>query len=101
MPRELQQRRIKLNGVALPPQDDAAKVIIEQDPRQAVPGLKRRNVPAQKAFHARVEKELHEDLARPRQNHHEGHERPAGPPNLQMAKVPPVNLSDFVMESFP
>src|SRR5450631_166331 len=95
MLRELHQCRIKLNGVALPPQDDAAQVIIQQDPRQAVPGLKRRDVPAQKALHARVQKELHEHLARPRQNHHEGPERPTGTPNLQMAKVPPINLSGF------
>ncbi|MNL70276.1 hypothetical protein D3C87_1952520 [compost metagenome] len=50
---------------------------------------------SQEAVHAGIEEEAQVDLPRPRQHHHEGHQRPAGTADLQMAEVTPVDLSLF------
>jgi hypothetical protein len=92
---EMQQRRVESDRLALSLQDGALEVVIEQDPRHADPGLESSGVTAQEILHAGIEKEAQEDLSRPRQYHHESHQRPAGAADIEMTKVGPVDLSLF------
>ena len=72
---EREQRRMEADGVPAPLEHRALEVVVEQDPRTGLPGEEGRLVAAQEILHARVEEEAQEDLARPAQHHHEGHQR--------------------------
>lgn len=95
MPGEMQQRRVESDRLALSLQDGALEIVIEENSRQAGPGREGGGMTAQEILHAGIEKEAQKDLSRPRQHHHESHQRPPGAADLEMAKVTPVRLALF------
>ncbi|SOZ40668.1 hypothetical protein CBM2606_P360004 [Cupriavidus taiwanensis] len=98
MRREREQRRMETDRISLAFQNGALQVVVEQDPGQAGPSLEGAGMAGQEAIHARIEEESQIDLPRPRQHHHEGHQRPARAADLQMAEVSPVNLPLFPLQ---
>ena len=56
---------------------------------------------AQEAFQGLIEREASVDGPGPRHDEHETHEWPAGMPDGDFSKMPPVDLPFLVMESFP
>ena len=76
----------------LPLQHRALEIVVEQDPRHAVPRRERCDVAAQEALHAGIEEEAQEDPARIAQHHDERHQRAAGAADAEMAEMPPVDL---------
>ena len=88
-----QQLGREADGIALALQYGTLEVVVQQHPGQTTPALKGLAVGAQKALHARVQREAQEDAPRPRQHHDKGHQGTFGAPDLQVTKVRPVDLA--------
>ena len=81
MPGELEQGRVEADRVAIPLQHRTAQIVVQNDPRDAVPCGKRAEMAAQKVLHAGIEEEAQEDLPREAEHHDKGHQGPARPPD--------------------
>ena len=90
---EREELRIEPDRVAVTFKDGALEIVVQQDPGQTGPCFEGACVAGQKAVHACIEEEAQINLPRPREHHHEGHQRSSGPPNLKVIEMCPVNLS--------
>jgi hypothetical protein len=90
---ERQKRRVEADRITLTLEHSAPEIVVEEDPWQSRPRRKRAGVARQEAVHAGIEEEAQTDLPRPRQDHDEGHQRPARTPDLQVIEMGPVNLA--------
>jgi hypothetical protein len=96
---EVEQSRVEADRVAVPLQHGAAQVVIENDPREAVPCGKRAEMAAQEILHAGVEEEAQKDVPREAEHQDKGHQgateharEGTRAANHQMAEVGPVAL---------
>src|SRR5262249_25115329 len=89
---ERQQSRMEADGLAMAFQNSAPQIIVKQNSWYTAPGGEGGEVAAQEVFHASIEEEAQEDLARVTQHHDKCHQRTPRPADLQMAEVPPVTL---------
>lgn len=94
-----EQRGVEADGVTVPLQDGAFQIVVEQNPGYAIPRLEGRDVAGEEALHARVQEEAQEDAPGVAEHHDEGHQRPAGLANGQMAEVSPIHLGLFAWQS--
>ena len=92
MGREGQQPRVKPDRRAVALEHGALQVVIQKHARHAAPGGKGTGVAGEEARHAGVQEEAQVDRPRVRQHHHEGHQRPARPSDLQVPEVRPIDL---------
>src|SRR6202022_2091088 len=92
---EREQRRVEADRITLTFEHGAFKIVVQDDLWQPGPCREGTRVARQEAVHAGIEEEAQIDLPRPRQHHHEGHQRPARATDLQMAEVRPVDLALF------
>ena len=99
VPSKAQQRGVEADRVTASFQHGAFQVVIEQDPRHAVPGCERANVAAQEILHPGVEVEAEKDLARVAEHHDERHQRTVRTAYLQVVKVAPVHLCLFTWQA--
>ena len=83
---------MKANRIALALQHGALEIVVEQNPRQAGPGLECADMAAQEVLHPCIERETQKDAARPGKNHDEGHQRPARAADVKVAEMGPVDL---------
>ena len=70
----------------------AAKIVVEQDPGQAIKVGKRIDMSAHEVAHRGPEVEAHEQMARVGQHHHEGHQRAHRASHRELAEMRPVDL---------
>ena len=89
---EADQGGMETDGVASPLQNSALQIVVEQNPRYAVPCREGLGMTAQEVLHARIEKEAQKNLARVAQDHDESHQRTARAADGEMAEMPPINL---------
>ena len=92
---EGEQRGVEADGVGVALQDGAFQIVVEQNPGHPIPCLEGRDVAGEEALHARVQEEAQEDAPGVAEHHDEGHQRPAGLTNGQVAEVPPIDLGLF------
>jgi hypothetical protein len=92
---EVEQGRVEADRITVPLQHGAAQVIVQNDPRNAVPYGKRAEMAAQEVLHAGVEEEAQKDVPREAEHYDEGHQGTARPANHQMTEVGPVALRLF------
>ena len=93
MAAQFKQRGVEADGVARALEHGALQIVVERHPGHRAPGLEGRDVAAQEVLHARVQEEAQEDAPRPRQHHHEGHQRAARTADGEVAEVPPIDLA--------
>src|SRR5215471_17503963 len=84
---------MKADGIALALEHDTSQIVVEQDSRQTIPTGEGLDVAVQEALEALIEEKAQEDPAREAQHHDEGHERPTGAPDREVAKMSPVDLA--------
>ena len=92
---EREQGGMKADGVATALEHGALQIVVEGDARHRPSAREGADVAAQEVLHARIEEEVQVELARPRQHHHEGHQRTARAPDRQVPEVPPVDLGQL------
>ena len=96
---EGEQRGMETDCVGVPLQDGAFKIVVEQNPGQAIPCFEGPDVAGEEALHASVQEEAQENAPGATEHHDEGHQRPPGLTNGQMAEVPPIDLGLFAGQS--
>jgi len=90
VPGEVEQGRVEADRVTVPLQHGAAQIVVQNDPRDAVPCGERAEMAAQEILHAGVGKEAQEYLAREAEHQDKGHQGATRPANHQMTEVGPV-----------
>ena len=90
---------MKVNAVAAPLQHCTAKVVIQQDSGKTLPVLKGMDVPAQKAFHTLIEKELEVECPRVGEGDHKTGQPASSTANGNFSKMRPVHLTLFTGKS--
>jgi hypothetical protein len=92
MRREFEQPRMEVDGRAAALEHGATQIVVEHDPghgREPGEGV---DVATNEVRHGRAEIEAQKEVARVGQHHHEGHQRPLGPTDGELAEVGPVAL---------
>src|SRR5439155_26167774 len=93
VPRELEEPGVEADVIALPLEDDAFQIVVQEGARHAADGREGLDVAAEKALERLIEGEAGVERPRPRQHEHEADERAAGVPDLHGAEVAPVDLA--------
>jgi len=89
---QLQEARVEADGVALPLQDGAFQVVVEQDPGHTPQGPEGLDVAAQEALERLVHGEDRMERPRPAQDQHERGQAPGGPAERDRPEAAPVDL---------
>ena len=92
VPAQLEQARVEADGVALPFEDGAFQVVVEDDSRHALKRGKRLDVAAQEALERLVQSEDGMQRPRPAQDQHEGGQPPGGAPDRDCSEAAPIGL---------
>jgi hypothetical protein len=85
--RQLEQGGMEADRVAGALEHGALEVVVEQHARDAAEEVEGVDVPANEARHRRAQVEAQEDLATPRQHHHEGPQHPRAHADADLAEV--------------
>jgi len=88
--RECKQRGIKADGIAMTFDNGTLEIIVEQNPGNPIPGLEGSGMTGQETLHAGIQEEAQEDGAGVAEDRNEGHQRPFGAADGEVAEVPPV-----------
>ena len=89
---QLDQPWMKMNGVPMPFKNNTAKIVVQKDPRNAVPVFKCMNVAAQETLHALIEEELKVQPPRIGKRDYKTGKSAAGMANGNFPKMRPVDL---------
>ena len=89
---EVEQSRVEADRVAVPLQHGAAQIVVQNDPRDAVPCSEGAEMTAQKILHAGVEEKAQKYVPREAEHHDEGHQGATGSTNHYVTKMTPVTL---------
>ena len=93
MAAQFEEARVETDRVALPLEDGAAQIIVEEDPGHTLQGLEGRDVAAEEALERLIHGEQCMQRPRPAQHQDEGGQSPGGAADGDGPEAAPIDLA--------